>query len=424
MLACLSLACLLCGATVAAEITAFAAGVRAYRDGDFETALRHFEQARADGPDSDPLMFNLGLTLYQLEHYAAAREAFLELRERPGMTEIAEYHLGLIASGLGDFDGAVLHLRAAAMSDSPQLRGLVQTALGRLVRPAPARRTAGYARIGIGFDSNRNQISESLQLAVPEPESAYTELYGVLDHRLQALRDTELRGNFYVRDYEVDDALDQVAVLLALRKSLRIPPWRITAAGEFEAAVLDGHGLYDIYSLNLEAARRIGSSTLRLRLRPSAIVGGSNYDYLDGQRYTVDLSQEFSLKGFQWQLGYQAETNDRRDLDVGDEFYSQSPRRQGPYLRLSRALTRDLMLDLNAAYRHSRFRDENRQIQDGAPFTARRVENLVVVGLVLRLQLSPAWGLRLDYRYSDNQSSIDQYDYVRDVAALMLEWQY
>jgi hypothetical protein len=50
---------------------AFEAGVRAYRDGDFETALRHFEQARADGPDGDPLLFNLGLTLYRLEHYAA-----------------------------------------------------------------------------------------------------------------------------------------------------------------------------------------------------------------------------------------------------------------------------------------------------------------------------------------------------------------
>jgi hypothetical protein len=109
---------------------------------------------------------------------------------------------------------------------------------------------------------------------------------------------------------------------------------------------------------------------------------------------------------------------------VGDEFYSQSPRRQGPYLRLSRALTRDLMLDLSAPIVTAVFATRNRQIQDGAPYTARRVENLAVLGLMLRLQLSPSWGLRLDYRYSDKRSSIDQYDYVRDVAALMLEWQY
>jgi tetratricopeptide (TPR) repeat protein len=418
------LACLLSSTAVVADETSFDAGVRAYRDGDFDTALHHFERARAEGPDSDQLSFNLGVTLYRLEHYAAAREVFFELRTRPGMTDIAEYHLGLIAAGLGDIDEAVMHLRAAALSDSVQLRGLVQTALGRLVRPIPASRTAGYTRTGVGFDSNRNRISESLQLEVPESESAYADVYGALTHRFRSPRDTELRGSFYVRDYEVDDALDQTAISLALRKSLRSAPWRLTFSGEFEAATLDDHGLSDVYSLSVEAARRIGSSTLRLRVRPSAIVGGSNYDYLDGQRYLIDLVEEFSIVACHLQLGVQGEANNRRDLAAGDEFYSQSPRRYGPYLRLSRALTRDLMLDLSVAYRHSRFRDDNRLIEDGTAYTARRIEDLALLGLMLRLQLSPSWSLRLDYRYSNNQSSIDQYDYVRHLAALMVEWQY
>jgi hypothetical protein len=81
------------------------------------------------------------------------------------MTEIAEYHLGLIASALGDRRRSGFASACSRDERFGELRGLVQTALGRLVRPAPARRTAGYARIGLGFDSNRNQFSESLQLA-------------------------------------------------------------------------------------------------------------------------------------------------------------------------------------------------------------------------------------------------------------------
>jgi len=42
----------------------------------------------------------------------------------------------------------------------------------------------------------------------------------------------------------------------------------------------------------------------------------------------------------------------------------------------------------------------------------------------LRLTLAPAWALRLDYRYSDNRSSLDQYDYIREVASLNLEWRH
>jgi hypothetical protein len=38
--------------------------------------------------------------------------------------------------------------------------------------------------------------------------------------------------------------------------------------------------------------------------------------------------------------------------------------------------------------------------------------------------IAPAWILRLDYRYIDNRSTLDTYDYTRDMAMLALEWRY
>jgi len=431
-LACSWLAWLLYSAPAVAvpEMTPFEAGVRAYRSGDFATALRHFQQAQADGASNDQLLFNLALTLYRLEQYDAARDMFLDLREHSGMEGPADYHLGLIAAQRSDNNEAVLRLSAVANSDSSELRQLAQTALERMQGSQPAPRIAAYARTGLGFDSNRNQISESLRIEGPEAESAYADFYGSVLQRLRStggsgsVGRTDVRASLFVRDYEVDDALDQAAISLALRKVWRVRSWSVTLGGEFEAATLDNHGLYELLSLNIDAARRMGSSTFRLRYRPSIIDAGYRYDYLDGQRQQLELTQDVPLGAATLQLGYEVELNDRRDFEAGDEFFSQSPLRQGPFFRFSRELNKDLSLDVNAAYRRSRYRDENEFEQDGSLVTERRVDSLSYVGLMLRLTLAPAWALRLDYRYSDNRSSLDQYDYIREVASLNLEWRH
>ena len=170
--------------------------------------------------------------------------------------------------------------------------------------------------------------------------------------------------------------LDQAAIPLGLRNAWPIRSWTLALGADLEAATLGGHGLYEVLSLNIEAARRFGSSTLRLRYRPSVIDAGSTYDYLDGERHQLELSQNMPLGASTLQLGYEVELNDRRDFESGDEFFSQSPLRQGPFLRFSRELDEDLSLDVTAAYRRSRYRDANVFEQDGSLVTERRVESL------------------------------------------------
>jgi hypothetical protein len=426
-LACLCGALVACtGASAANTDTAspFEAGITAYRAGDFTEALQLFLAARAQGADSDALLFNLGLTHYRLGDYTAARRTFVELRQRPAMAAVAEYHLGLVAAQVGQMDRASAHLRAAAAGDSVELRQLALTALERLTDRPSARALAAYASFGIGYDNNRNQISELIRIPGPEPESAYVEASGIVQYPLPRLTDTDVRASLFRRDYETDDDLDQSVMQLSLRRAWRPGAWRITLAGESDAAFLGGDTLLAAYGLSLEGVRRAGGSTLRLRYRPSDINAGSDYEYLDGQRHRADLSQEFPLGAFQFRAGYEVEANDRRDLAVGQQFFSQSPLRHGPFLRVSRTLTPSVALEINSAYRHSRFHGANRFFAGTTLQTERRVEDLIQWSLTAHWRIGPAWALRLDYRYTENHSSIETYDYSRDIVVLAVEWRY
>ena len=427
----MALACLGVALVASAPVPAFAsdqapieAGIRAYRAGDFAAALQFFEAARAQGADGDALVFNLGLTQYRLGNYGAARRTFLELRQRPDMTALAEYHLGLTAAQVGQMERATTHLRAAAAGESAELRQLALTALDRLTDRPVGREPAGYVAFGFGYDDNRNQISETIRIPGPAAESAYAEFSGVLQYPLPRLPDTDLRATLFRRDYEKDDALDQTALLLSLRRAWRANLWRITLAAESDFAFLEGDSLLNAYGISLESVRRVGPSTLRLRYRPSAIQAGPDYEYLDGQRHRAEIAQEFLLGDFQLRAGYEAEINDRRDLAAGQQFFSQSPTRHGPYLRVSRSLTPDLTVDINAAFRHSRYGDANRFFVGTTLQSERRVEDLGLVACTVRLRITPVWGLRLDYRYTDNDSSVATYDYTRHMAMLAVDWRY
>lgn len=423
MLWCALFAC--AGATAfAADLTPLAAGIRAYRAGDYAAALDSFEKARAAGDVSDALLFNLGLAHYRLGNYAAARRAFRALRERPDMAAIAEYHLGLVAAAVGQMDRATAHLRRAAAGDSAQLRRLALTALERLTDRPQARQPAAVAYLGVGHDDNRNQVSELLRITGPEPASAYAELSGVAQYPISSLTDTDVRGALFRRDYEDDDDLDQTVMQFSLRRAWRPGRWRITLAGDTDIAFLSGDSLLDAYGLSLEGVRRTGASTLRLRLRGGAIAAASAFDYLDGQRYRADASHEFPLGAFFLRMGYDVEANDRRGLVSDAQFLSQSPLRHGPFLRIARTLTPDLSMELNTAYRHSRYRGINHYVQDSVLVSERRVEDQVALGLVARWVVAPAWILRLEYRYTDNRSTLDTYDYERNMTFAALEWRY
>jgi tetratricopeptide (TPR) repeat protein len=398
----------------------FADGVRAYRGRDFAAARELFVQARARQPDSGPVLFNLGLSEYQLGDFAAARRCFLQLRRYPELTAVAEYHLGLVAARVGQFDRAAAHLRAASAGGSAELRRLAQAALQMLSDRPVARVPAAYVLFAAGADSNRNRLDDDVEIPGRDAESAYTELSAVGQYPLRWGKELELRGSAFQRDYGTDDELDQRSLGLSLRNTWRLRPWTFSLAAESETVHLDTRGLVNSLGLGAQAVRRAGGSSLRLRYQPARVWADPDLDYLEGSRQRLDVAQEFQWGGMLFSLGYELEDNSQAARGVEDTTGTQPPLRHGPYLRLSRAFTPRFTADLNLSYRHGRFEDPD------LPQLSldRRIDELYYLGSALRWRIGSNWGLRLDYRYADNRSTLEVYDYRRHMLQAGLDWRY
>jgi hypothetical protein len=119
---------------------------------------------------------------------------------------------------------------------------------------------------------------------------------------------------------------------------------------------------------------------------------------------------------------YRFEGNDRRDLNTaGGDFFSHSPLRNQVRLAFSHPFGATCTLEWRADYRHSYFRDPNR-FDDGGPVTKRRVEQLTLAGLQLRTRTRAAWDWLLEYQYSHNRSTLEEFEYDRHLLLVGLEW--
>lgn len=394
------------------------AGITAYRKGDFATALGYFRQAAAEAPDDATVRFNLGLTQYRLGQYQAARQNFLGLRGQPGMNAIAEYHLGLVAARLGQNDRAARHLRAAAAGDSQRLRELARAALTQLGERPEARVPTAYLMGGLGYDDNRNRVAKSVEVQGQDPESAYVDLVGQALYPLPLEGEYDVRATAFHRNYETDDDLDQSSLQLGLRRSWRPGAWRLSVSAEAESILLRDRNLVQSVGLGFEGVRRIGNSSLRLRYQPAHVYADSSFDYLDGSRQRALAMQEFSLAGLQWRLGYELEQSAQGDGVQADVVYGQAPLRHGPFVRVGKAFTPRISTDLSASLRRSRYKDDDPLGAD------RRQDDLVQLGASLRFQAGRDWGVVLDYRFSDNRSSVADYDHDRHTVMAGVEWRY
>ena len=393
-------------------------GVAAYRKGDFATALPLFQKAVSEAPDDASARFNLGLTQYRLGQYGVARKNFLRLRSEPGMKAVAEYHLGLVAARLGQNERAAQHLRAAAAGDSQPLRQLARAALAKLGERPDARVPVAYVMGGLGYDDNRNRVAKSVDLPGQDPESVYADIVAQGLYPLPLEGEYDLRATAFHRNYETDDDLDQSSLQLGVRRSWRPGAWRLSVSVESESILLRDRNLVQAVGLGFEGVRRIGESTLRLRYQPAHVYSDSSFDYLDGSRQRALVMQEFNLAGLQWRAGYELEQSAQGDGVQQDVIYGQAPLRHGPFLRLGRSISPSLSADLSASLRRSRYDDDDPLGGD------RRQDDLLQLGASLRFQAGRDWGLLLDYRYSDNRSSIDDYDHDRHTVLIGVEWRY
>jgi hypothetical protein len=374
----------------------FAEGERAFSAGEHSEALRLFTEARDAGSAGPSSYYNIGVCQYLLRDYAAAEATFAELAARfPAMRELAEYNRGLALRARGESADARVAFERARASGDEKVAALARAQLLQLGTPSARDepRWSGYLSGGVGYDDNVALLDE-LVLTSGSSSSPLVEALGVLTRDFGSGPLRIDASGYWVR-YSGADEFDQSALRVALVTEHDLGAWTLVAGPTLAQTTLDGDGFEDLIGVDLRL-RRSFSESLSFETRfiyDDADAGDARFAYLEGSRRQLRLALAHSGAG-RARVGYDLESNDRADPGV-------SASRQRWSVTYQWQLPAQWTADVGLVHRKSRYRDASLP----------REERLLVLSFGARRDLQIGWALAADYRWSDNDSTVDAFSY-------------
>lgn len=394
---------------------AFDEAVKAFRAGDYDAALQRFLQARKSGLDTPGLRYNIGVTYYRLQRYAEAESAFQALARDPQWRALAHYNLGLAAQRMGDSRLARAHFDLAHRATTdPNLRTLAGVALERLGETTLPPRAGTLLSLAGGYDSNPAIYTDNTAAGGRTGGDYFGELLAVSTRNLSG--DAALGWNAYgalvLRNYLDQGEFDLQGLRAGVSRDSDANRTQTSVGGNYGVVYFDGVLLEQAVALDVQVRRRLDAGgDLRAGYHVARIGGGGNYRQLDGWQQRIALDTGFAWRRALWRAGVQLEIEDRRDLALGGEFLSYSPRRHGLFAAAELPDVAGWRADLRLDYRASRYRDPYRL--DGGSRVLEREDRRS--SLALRGSREAGAGRRafVELSYYHNNSSIDDYDYRR-----------
>ncbi|MBI43531.1 MAG: hypothetical protein CMI11_08610 [Oceanospirillales bacterium] len=399
--------------------TLFDQGVQLFRQGHLEAARDCLEAARTMGLNSLSLSYNLGVVYYRLGRLPAAEQAFRQLLSSPHEA-LARYNLGLVALARDDHEQARSEFLAVMAARPPA--ALAQLARERLselegARPVPAR---GYLSLGVGYDSNIAGLPDT---AASRQAGGMTEAVFAGSVDLSPAWRLEGAGwsQFYPGHPQYNGQWLQSGLIRQASSETRQQAWGVVLSQSW----FDRRAFESRYGLEG-----------RWRWRRCALVwldhcqgvadlarveGGSLYEAYDGYWWRLRAGAESRRDAWRLSLGYEWEGNDRTELESGPERVSVSPWQHRLDLELGYRVSPDWTLGSRVDFRYSRYATTDRWLEDGTPVAERRVDRRRDLTLYAEYDINRSWRARGQWRFSDNRSRIDRYDFQRHVLALTLE---
>lgn len=402
---------------------AFAAGVAASKQGDYEQAVRAFRRARDQGLATPALHHNLGVAYYKLGRYELARAAFKRAAVNAGLRALSHYNLGLVAQAAGDGAAAAAWFRKAyEQAGTAQLRRLAAAQLG-IAPPAVVPYTF-YAEAFSGYDSNpRLAADDPLVDVIGDREG--DAVYGALAAgRYLVSGDWSngfaLYGDAYIGHY-ADLAGEDIESLSAGGDLYRgAGGWQQRYRLVANHLRLGGEALANSIRASLRGRRPLGGDlALTLRLRAEYVDGddGSGFDYLSGWEADTRVRLSGVTGALRWWVHYEFAYNDREDLSFDDDFFSVSPRRHELGVEFERPLIGRLRGMLDIAYSLRRYPDP--EVRDAVEVDERE-DHRLSAGLGLSHPIGTNWTGRIEVEYRRNASNFDAFDFERTVLLLSL----
>ncbi|MBN1377746.1 MAG: tetratricopeptide repeat protein [Gammaproteobacteria bacterium] len=407
---------------------------QAFKSGKFHQALNYYQQLDQIFP-SYTSRYNLAVCHYKLDNWRQAYKIFSELHKQEPMNEYVHLNLALAAVRLGKTEEALerfMLLADTAESDEIYVLAykhylqLSDTKNDATLEQLKNRKWMLSAAFGVGSNDNIIDPADENASAQSDTFSEQTfsaSWYSSEDLNRSWLVDASLYSSSYskVSEYDVDLGGVGVKKYFSLGKN-----HRLHLGVRFDQSSIDGTGYlqsiyYDLgtrYTFNKLDLLAISISLQESDDRDEIYYGlaGKSYQFsTDYQKYTGSQ---------RWRLRYRFDRDDKNDSetviddDGNTSFTSYSADRQSLYGSWSYQ-SKNWYTQLFVNYRDSQYKDPH--IIDS--ISSLRADQRASVGLQISRQLSEHWTLDFEFSNTDNQSTIDQYEYNQNIAALMLSWQ-
>lgn len=393
------------------------AGIQAFEQEDYRQALELFRRAQSLGMDEPRLHYNLGVSHYRLDALDEAEAEFRQAAQAPTLAALSYYNLGLIALRRADTTAAGSWFRQALDdSDNPRLRNLALQMLERLDQPSaaePAPSWLTFVHAAVGHDSNVLLISDDNILSSSENGDAFFEIFAHAGRALgRGSTSRTLEGNaslWLLRHMELS-AYDMSMARAGINLGHAGKEWDFITGAHAAFTLLDAEPFTVESTLDLHANRGLPGGQLRLNYELGRIDSPDDlYAYLEGWRHRINGRLLWRDDAARLQLHYQYEYNDREDLE-GARFTSFSPTRNTVRLAAEVPVSARIEFHAELQVSRSRYRDPH-QIDETT--RVRRIDDRMVALLRAARPLADGGELSLEYRYTDNQSSLAIYEYRR-----------
>jgi tetratricopeptide (TPR) repeat protein len=378
----------------------FAAGSRAFEQGDFGQALADFRAAIESGEQGPAVHYNLAVCYYKLGDYRGAEDAFKDLAERfPAMRDLAEYNRGLALAGqnrLAEAESAFERARAGGDEEVAGLAALMLERLATAREPPPARPWTRLIDLRVGDDDNVALIDAASLPAGRTTDSSLSELFAYFSGPV-GNRPWRVDASAYVVAYPDASEFDQRVVYAGMAREWHTGSWLVGVGPGVSYATLDGDGFERRVGVLMNMRRATENFTFTAQLAHDDIHElEPQYAYVDGTLDQLALIFDRVIRSGRFIAGYYLERNDRADPGVSAD-------RDRYVLRYRRVFNTAWTTDFMYEYRKS----------DYTEFNPAREEERWQLGVDLGRDFAPKWQVVMQYRYADNESSDAAYTYDR-----------
>lgn len=380
----------------------FNLGVNQFKAKQYSAAVESFIAAKNQGMASMPLDYNLASSYYKLGKYNEAKQYFEKVGQYQDMRDLADFNLGLIAIKQKNIPLARRYFMSVInLTGDDKLLNLSKNQLEKLTPKED--RLISFVSADMGYDDN---ISSASSDSVANESDTFYDLSLSANALLDGTRKQGwlLDGYFYSINYADNNDYDEQQTMLGIKKSQLLGYWETSVLVNLVSYHLGGDKYQASTGFDIKAKKRLSKSArIYLRYRFDDISSKQQlYDYLEGSRQRFKVEYRDYNRDDIKQLYYELELNNRGNLETSSYAYDYSPTRHTLRGKYTHILNKKWWLSADLAYRLSDYPASSSFNRDEDRFK-------LVLSADYRVDKSFKWVTQL--QFTDNQSTVDQYDY-------------